>query len=181
MDNRTARLDLRSPHFADLEALHVLSSDPRVWTHFPSLRHTDIAQTDELLRGWIRDWDADGLGTWIIRRMGEPDVIGYGGCSKRGDGAFWNLGFRISADEHGRGYATEVAAEAVQQARLADPGLPVVAYLVKHNLASARVALKVGLTLQHQAPDAGNPDPDVLRLVYADRELTESQIAATTL
>ena len=113
--------------------------------------------------------------------MGEPDVIGYGGCSKRGDGAFWNLGFRISADEHGRGYATEVAAEAVQQARLADPGLPVVAYLVKHNLASARVALKVGLTLQHQAPDAGNPDPDVLRLVYADRELTESQIAATTL
>lgn len=179
MNGHTASLDLRRPHGADLDALHALSSDPRVWTHFPSLRHTDIATTEQMVQQWIEDWARDGLGTWVLRRLGEPDVVGYGGCSQRGGGTFWNLGYRISADDHGQGYATEVAAEAVRQARLVDPTPPVVAYLVKHNIASARVARKVGLALQHQAPDAGNPDPDVMRLVYADRPLTQAQLAAT--
>jgi hypothetical protein len=35
------------------------------------------------------------------------------------------------------------------------------------------------LRLVHRAPDAGNPGPDVIRLVYADRELTAAQLATT--
>jgi hypothetical protein len=40
------------------------------------------------------------------------------------------------------------------------------------------VAEKVGLSLRHSAPDAGNPDPEAVRLVYADRELTDLELAA---
>lgn len=53
-----------------------------------------------------------------------------------------------------------------------------VAYLLEHNLASARVAEKLGLSLQQRGPDVGSPDPEAIRLVYADRALSEAQLAA---
>ena len=53
-----------------------------------------------------------------------------------------------------------------------------IAYLVEHNSASAHVAEKLGLELVHRAPDVGNPDPAVFRLVYADRPLTSAKFGA---
>ena len=89
----------------------------------------------------------------------------------------WNLGYRLSGDHHGRGYGTELARAARAAAAEVAPERPVIAYLVEHNRASAAVAEKAGLTLVHRAPDAGNPDPSVMRLVYADRALTPAQLA----
>ncbi len=174
----TERLLLSRPAPGDLEGMYAIHSDPRVWTHFPSLRHTDPAQTAAQLEGYNAKWEQDGLGPWIVRLLGEPDIIGMGGCSIKA-GVFWNLGYRFSADVHGRGYATELAREAVRQANALRPGLPVVAYLLEHNVASARVAEKLGFKLILKAPDAGNPNPEAVRLVYADRPLTPEQLAAT--
>jgi len=58
------------------------------------------------------------------------------------------------------------------------PELPVIAYLLEHNAASAHVAQKLGLSLVHRAPDAGNPDRQAIRLVFADRSLNDVQLAA---
>ena len=44
------------------------------------------------------------------------------------------------------------------------------AYLLDINGASRRTAEKVGLSLVWSGPDAGNDDPDAVRLVYLDRE-----------
>lgn len=175
---RTTRLDLRRPTDDDVAALHAILSDPRVWTHYPSLRHRDPDQTRTTVAGWIAEWQRDGSGIWVVRRHGETGLIGYGGCSLRA-GAFWNLGYRLAPEAQGAGYATEVAAAGLAAARAARPDLPVVAYLLEHNTGSARVAERVGLTRRHRAPDAGNPDPDAIRLVYADRPLTPHQVAAT--
>ncbi len=89
----------------------------------------------------------------------------------------WNLGYRIAADEQGLGYATEVSRAAIARARSVRPNMPIVAYLLEHNTASAHVAEKIGLSLIHRAPDAGNPDPDAVRLVYADRPLTAAELS----
>ncbi len=43
----TARLRLTRPICGDLDELHRLLADPGVWEHFPSLRHTDLAQAAE--------------------------------------------------------------------------------------------------------------------------------------
>lgn len=61
-----------------------------------------------------------------------------------------------------------------------DPDLPVVAYLLEANAASAEVARRLGLELVDRAPDAGIPDPTAVRLVFADRELTAAQLDATS-
>lgn len=127
---------------------------------------------------WTQGWEAAGLDTWVVRLRSHPRVIGYGGCSVLG-GKVWNLGYRMASEAQGHGYATEVAREAMGHAHLSSPVLPVVAYLLEHNLASERVALKVGMKRVHRGPDAGNPDPSATRLVYADRALSADELAAT--
>ena len=145
--------------------------------HYPTLRHTRQEQTLAMIERWSRDWDADGLGTWTVRLADEDAVIGYGGCSVR-QGTFWNLGYRFAADQHGHGYATELASEAVRQAGLLRSDIPVVAYVLEHNDASVRIAGKLGMALVYRGPDAGNPDASAVRLIYADRPLSAEQVAA---
>lgn len=156
LPTRTERLDLRSPRRDDLPELHAIYSDPRVWEHYPSLRHTDVRTSEAMLMRWIDAWRRDGLGPWIVRRRDTATVVGQGGCDVRG-GVYWNLGYRFAPDAQGSGFATEVARAAVESARVSNPDLPIVALLLEHNAASRRVAEKVGLTLRYRGPDVGNP------------------------
>ncbi|MEA4943537.1 MAG: GNAT family N-acetyltransferase [Propionicimonas sp.] len=169
------RLDLLT--LDDVAAVHRIYSDPRVWTHLPSGRHAEIGVTEQMIRARIAGWERDELSTWIVRDRGTGEVLGCGGCEVRG-GAFWNLGYRLAYEAHGRGIATWLAGQAIEQAHLVRPDLLVIAYLLEHNLASARVAEKVGLALRHRGPDAGNPDPTAIRLVYADRPLSDRELQA---
>lgn len=174
----TARQELYRPTPADTEGLFAIFSDPLVWLHYPSLRHRHPDQTRAMLAVWLTSWQTHGLGSWVVRLPGEDGIVGCCGCNVL-RGQVWNLGYRFAADQHGRGLATEAAAAAVARAGQVNPALPIVAYLVAHNRASARVAEKVGLRVVHTLPDPGNPDPSVRRLVYADRALTAPQRAAT--
>lgn len=169
------RLDAAAP--TDLGELHRLYADPGVWEHFPSLRHTEESTTAAMLDRWMQGWREHGLGQWVVRGREGGTLLGHGGCAVREDSQ-WNLGYRFAVKAQGRGLATEVARYAIAAAREVRPDLPVVAYLLASNQGSARVAQKVGLTLRHQGPDAGNPDPSARRQVYADRVLTEAELAA---
>lgn len=169
------RLD--PPTTGDIEPLHEIYRDPRVWTLLPSGRHTDLATTTAMVTSWIDAWERDGLATWVVRDVVSREALGHVGCSVRNE-TFWNLGYRLAANAQGRGIASRVSKVAVKRAQLIAPELPVIAYLLEHNHASARVAEKCGLTLRHRAPDAGNPDPSAIRLVYADRELSDDELRA---
>lgn len=180
---RTGRLLLDAPRDGDLDALHEIYGDARTWRHLPSGRHAELEQTASLLERWLDDWRTVGLGAWVVHEASDPStIVGHGGCALRGDartgGAFWNLGYRFSPEAQGHGYATELSLAAVAAARGLRPEVPVVAYLLEHNTASARVAEKAGLVLRHRGLDAGNPDPAAVRLVYADRELTDAELRA---
>lgn len=176
-DLLTARLRLCRPAPSDLDEVFAIQNDPRVWRHFPSLRHIEVETTIAMMQKWERSWTEAGLGSWTARLRETGELVGNGGCTLL-RGEVWNVGYRIAADHHGRGYATELAAAAIAEARRIAPERPVIAFLVEHNKASAHVAEKLGLALVHRGPDAGNPDPTVMRLVYADRTLTDAQLAA---
>lgn len=183
MIERTAQMQLSPTSLEDLEEIHALYSDPRVWTHLPSGRFTDLETTRAWIQARAEAWDLHGLGSYVARDPESGALLGHGGCDLRGSedagGAFWNLGYRFAPEAQGRGLATELARHAMARALKVDPELPIVAFLLEHNEASAAVAGKLGMTLQHRGPDAGNPDPVAIRLVFADRELTPPQLAAT--
>lgn len=174
----TERLVLTRPLPDDESELFALCSDERVWRHYPSLRHTDPGQTRAMLERWTQQWDAHGLGVWVARGREDGALRGYGGCSVLHD-AVWNLGYRLSPEHHGHGYATELARAAIDAAQRVHPDLPVIAYLLANNEASAAVARRLGMREVHRGPDAGNPDPDAVRLVFAERALTAGELAAT--
>lgn len=178
----TARLVLSAPTASDLDEVHELHADPAVWEHYPSLRHTDVAQTASLLEAFQRGWAEHGLGAWVVRaRAGGPcaRLLGVGGCTLRA-GVAWNLGYRLHRDAWGHGYAQELITAARAAAAQTGLDLPVVAYLLEHNTGSRRAAERAGLELVWRGPDAGNPDPAAVRLVYADRALRAATLDVLT-
>ncbi len=54
----------------------------------------------------------------------------------------------------------------------------VVIMTLEHNHGSRAIAEKIGLRLGWQDPDRGDPDPDAVRLILADRALTEATLQA---
>lgn len=177
-DVTTARLLLRKPEAADLADLFALYSDPRVWAADPVSRHETPDRTARTLEIWRSAWDHDGLGMWTAREPGGA-FAGIGGCFLR-YGAAWNLGFRLLPAFWGRGYAQEISAAAREAAAELRPELPVTAYLVEGNDRSRRTVERAGLRQVWRGPDAGNPDPAAIRLLFADRPLSPEIIGTLT-
>ena len=184
----TARLRLDAVVPEDLDEHYALMSDPGVWAHLPSGRHTSPDRTAQAIAHSVGHWDRDGLGYWTARLLvdltGTPlragDMVGTGGCAVRAGTSWWNLYYRLTPAAWGHGLAAELVAAALDAARAVDPDLPVVASLLEHNVESRVRAERAGLTLVWRGPDAGNPDPAAVRLVYADRHLPDDVLARVT-
>ena len=173
----TERLVLAAVSLADLAELHTLHADPRVWTHLPSGVHADEQRTRADLEAYTADWERDGLGYWTARRRHDGELVGIGGVRLRPTGA-WNLYYRLAPDHQGQGYALELVRAAFEAAAAFDPEAPIVAYLLEHNEASRRTAERAGMKQLWRGPDRDVPGG--IRLVYADRSLLPSALAAFT-
>lgn len=159
---------------SDLLDFHALHADPHVWEHFPSGRHANMEKSRAALADQVVDWESAGLGYWAVRDEYRR-LLAVGGARLAHDGAVWNLYWRVARDSWGRGIATSIAARAASETARIDSGIPVVAVLLEHNAASLHTARKF-LSVVWRGPDAGNPDPDAVRLILADRPLTDSLI-----
>lgn len=185
----TRRLHLDAVVPLDVEDHFALLADPSRWSHLPSGRHTSREQTMVGINQSVQHWAENGLGYWTARlradlpaaqvppRLRPGQMIGTGGCAVRVGTTWWNLYYRLTPAAWGLGLAAELVAAAVDAARAVDPDRPVVAYLLEHNLESRGRAEGAGLSLVWRGPDTGNPDPDAVRLVYADRPLDDDLIS----
>jgi RimJ/RimL family protein N-acetyltransferase len=182
----TPRLELRAVTPEDLPDVHELHADPRLWEHLPSGRHTDLAVTADMVDRIVQDWAYSGLGYWAARpRVDLPggpvagSFVGVAGVKPIAR-MRWNLYYRLASQAQGHGLAGETVTAALDAAADADPSLPVVAYMLEHNVASWRIAERAGLQLLWRGPDRGNPDPAAIRLIYADRPAPPEALADLT-
>jgi RimJ/RimL family protein N-acetyltransferase len=185
----TSRLRLDAVVPGDLDDHFALMSNSAVWQHLPSGRHTEPWQTAAAIEHSVGHWERDGLGYWTARlRTDLPDdrvpegfspgtVVGTGGCAVRVGTSWWNLYYRFTPGVWGLGLAAELVAAAIDAAHAVNPDRPVIACLLEHNAASRGRVERAGLSLAGRGPDAGNPDPAAIRLVYADRPLADDLIA----
>lgn len=167
---QTTRLTLTPPQEGDLPELHDLHANPEVWKHLPSARHTELAETRDLVDRYRRGWETNGLDVWVVRDTETGSLVGMGGASLRG-GLAWNIYYRLAPFAWGRGYAQEIVAAAREAASATGRELPLIAMLLEHNEKSRRAAERAGFEMVWRGPDANNPDPRAVRLLFADRPL----------
>jgi [ribosomal protein S5]-alanine N-acetyltransferase len=141
----TERLRLRRVTRADVAALVAISTDPRTNEHRPQ-GAPSRAQSDEIITGFISDWEQHGIGYWVVEYRGE--VVGVAGVrsSILHGRDCWNLYYRFSPHAWGKGLAAEAASAALTAARECDPTRPILARTRPDNLAAARLAQRIGMT-----------------------------------
>jgi len=142
----TERLILRAMLETDFDALHLIFTDPNVMAAF---QHDPF--TREQMQGWLqRNLDHQkqygyGLFSVLLKETGE--LIGDCGLEQMESEGAAELGYDFRSDSWNQGYATE-AALAVRGYAFDVLKLPQLISLIRvGNLASKRVAEKVGMTL----------------------------------
>ena len=143
----TQRLVLRHFHVADGDAMDRVFGDAEVMRYGPGV------QTPDWVRKWLRACLEDyyqkwGFGLWAVVEKDRREVVGFCGLSHFADVGGrpeTEIGYRLARAHWGRGYATEAAA-AVRDYGMGTLCLPrLVSIIDPRNVASIRVAEKVGM------------------------------------
>jgi RimJ/RimL family protein N-acetyltransferase len=161
----TRRLVLRVLRTADADDLFAITSDPQTWEHAPSGRHMSTQTTLDWIMRARELWARDGLSFWLVRLQVTDEVLGVGGVQRQKSGN-WNLHYRFAPRAWGNGFATELGMAALEAAHSHDGDVAVIAWVLPNNVASQRVAERLGMTNQGLHID---PSDGLARLAYTDR------------
>ncbi len=165
---RTARLMLRRWRSDDIAPFARINADAEV-ARYLSGRPMSRRETADFVKRIRRHWDNWGYGLWAVEHLADGQLIGFIGLSHHR----WypdevEVGWRLDSRYWSRGLATEGAAVALRHG-FAKIGLSrVISIIHRDNVASRRVAEKIGLRLwkeeTHPEPETERPLPIV---VYA--------------
>ncbi len=155
----TPRLTLRPWRDADAEPFAAINADPRVMQHYPSVLTRD--QSDALLARLRDHFDDVGFGMWAVELPDAPWVGFVGLNVPKFEARFTpcvELGWRLSPDHWGHGYALEGARAAADFA-FRELGLgELLAWTVPANTRSERVMQALGM---RRAPEADFDHPSL--------------------
>ena len=141
----TDRLILRELTLDDVADLSLVLSDEE------SMRHYPHAFSTEEVRGWIERnmerYRTLGFGLWAVIRKSDNQFIGDCGITMQNiDGAILpEIGFHTIKQYSNRGYATEAAEACKTYAINKLQFSTIYSYSRQSNLASQRVASKIGM------------------------------------
>lgn len=146
----TPRLALRPLTLDDTDALLAVLGDPVAMVHYPA------PYTREMTVGWIewslRNYAKYGFGLWAVIGKEDGRLIGDCGITvQQIDGVGREeIGYHILRELWKRGYATEAAA-GVRDYGFGTLGLKhLISWMGVDNLASRRVAERIGMTFEKQ-------------------------------
>lgn len=145
---KTQRLLLRPWRDEDLPAFAKMNQDSRVMEFFPAV--LDRQQSDSLAMKIRQRINDQGWGMWAVEIPGEASFIGFTGLNKLSNDLSFapgvEIGWRLSRDFWGKGYATEAAIAALEIGFLQLKLREIVAFTAEHNLRSRAVMSRIGLS-----------------------------------
>jgi len=103
----TPRLRLRMFASNDLEELSRIFSDPEVVKHLHPDHPLTRAETEAVLKSYIRHWRQNNYGRWAVVHKRTGKLIGYGGL-RNAEGTP-ELVYLLARPYWGYGLATEMA------------------------------------------------------------------------
>lgn len=146
------RLDAWSP--ADFPLLFALHSDPRVQSGYPANADSWTAPAIRAkLAGFIVQQETLGLTKWKMS-LHDGTFIGRAGWSPWEEDE-WEMGYAISPEHQGCGYAVEAASALLSDARRSHPPRQLVGFALVNNTASRRVLERIGMSFEAERVIAG--------------------------
>lgn len=151
----TDRLCLRAFEQADFERLYAMFNDPLVMRYYVGLKDRDATQ-GWLERAW-RSYEEHGYGLWAVERKDTEEFLGQCGLTAVSiDGrSEIEVGYMFQSDCWGHGYATEAAAACRDLAFTAFGAESVISLIRPENLASRRVAQRLGFEIERETTYVG--------------------------
>ncbi len=162
----TERLVLRRWAEGDVDALAPIFAEPAFW-HFPFGRGFTREETERFLERQLEHWATHGFGVWAVELKADGRLAGYAGLSIPS----WlpqvlpavEVGWRLHPEHWGKGLATEGGRASVRYG-FEELGLDrIIAIVMPDNVASLRVAAKLGMVVAFETRDA---ERDVPLLVH---------------
>jgi [ribosomal protein S5]-alanine N-acetyltransferase len=160
----TSRLILREFVLDDAEALARVLGDAETMRFYPMA--FDRAAVDSWIARNRQRYERDGHGLWAMILQSSSELIGDCGLTvQQVDGADEiEIGYHVRRELWGQGLATEAAHACRDYGFARLPAQRLISIIRPENLASRRVAEKIGMTVWKKAMYAGLP-----HLVYAIR------------
>ncbi|HEX6781474.1 MAG TPA: GNAT family N-acetyltransferase [Solirubrobacterales bacterium] len=159
-ERQTERLLLRPPTPEDRSLYHAHFIQPEIerWLRPPPLPPFTPGAVDELVEGDRAHWSDHRFGPWVLIERESGAFAGRGGLhwTTVEDTAMVELAWSVEPRLHGHGYATEMARAAIERSRELEME-ELVALVLPANVASRRVAEKVGCDQKEEVEHAGLP------------------------
>jgi len=155
----TPHLILRKFNESDVDPLLGFRGDPEVMRFSLTGPETREDIQTKYLPGCLRRYSRDGLGQWAVVRKSDGICAGECGiCAQEVDGEReFEISYRMRRDCWGTGLATE-AARACRDYGFKKAGLRrLISIIESENVASIRVAEKMGMTLEKRSSFHGIP------------------------
>jgi len=142
----TTRLRLRQFTHDDLQVMWVLGTDPDVirYADSPARNMQEVRQ--RLEQGPLADYKKYGYGRFAVELKETGKVIGFCGIKYLPEIDLPEVGYRYLKEYWGRGIGTEAAEVCVGFARDDLKIKKLIALIIAENIASIRVAEKLGMS-----------------------------------
>ena len=165
----TDRLILRAWKAEDLPLFAKMNKDARVMRYFPSTLSDE--QTESFYNRIQTEFERNGWGLYAVELKSNGTFIGYVGLHEIGFDANFTpgieIGWRLAADYHNHGLATEAAKEVLKLAK--KKGLQrLYSFTTKQNSPSERVMQKIGMTKagEFEHPNLSSDSPLRTHVLY---------------
>ena len=165
----TDRLILRAWKTEDMPLFAKMNRDARVMRYFPSTLSDE--QTESFYNRIQSEFKRNGWGLYAVELKSNGTFIGYVGLHEIGFDADFTpgieIGWRLDADYHNQGLATEAAKEVLKLAK--EKGLQrLYSFTAKQNSPSKRVMQKIGMTKagEFEHPNLSSDSPLRTHVLY---------------
>ena len=165
----TDRLILRAWKSEDMPSFAKMNRDARVMRYFPSTLSDE--QTESFYNRIQSEFERNGWGLYAVEIKSTGEFIGYVGLHEIGFDADFTpgveIGWRLAADYHNQGYATEAAKAVLSLAK--SVGIErLFSFTAKINAPSERVMQKIGMVKagEFRHPNLSDDSPLCVHELY---------------